>query len=220
MKLERKIHAVVFDFDGTLVKLNINFPEMRKVVLNLIESYQVPLDKVSDLFVLEMIDAAKALIARRHPGKEKQFEEQANALITNIEIEAAKKGELIYGTRDMLGTLKSRNIKTGVVTRNCQLAVSYAFPDIHKYCDAVVTREMARNIKPHPEHLLIVLKSLDVAPECASIVGDHPMDIKIGKEVGSFTIGVLSGYSTSNDLLNAGADIIINTAPGIISILP
>jgi phosphoglycolate phosphatase len=52
------------------------------------------------------------------------------------------------------------------------------------------------------------------------MVGDHPMDIKIGKEVGSFTIGVLSGYSSSNVLLKAGADIIIATAAGIIDVLP
>jgi phosphoglycolate phosphatase-like HAD superfamily hydrolase len=52
------------------------------------------------------------------------------------------------------------------------------------------------------------------------MVGDHPMDIKIGNDVGSFTIGVLSGYSTSNELLQAGADIIIHTAANIINVLP
>jgi phosphoglycolate phosphatase-like HAD superfamily hydrolase len=88
------------------------------------------------------------------------------------------------------------------------------------YCDAVVTREATRKVKPHPEHLLTVLKLLDVTPEYASMVGDHPMDIKIGNDVGSFTIGVLSGYSTSNELLQAGADIIIHTAANIINVLP
>jgi phosphoglycolate phosphatase len=220
LKAGAHIRAVVFDFDGTLAKLNINFPKMRKAVLDLIESYQIPLDELSDLFVLEMIHEAAALIALKHPDGKNYFKKQAHSLITNIEIEAAKKGELIYGTRDMLSNLKSRNIKTGVVTRNCLSAVTYVFPDIHMYCDAVVTREMTRHVKPHPEHLLTALKSLEVSPERASMVGDHPMDIKIGKEVGSFTIGVLSGYSSSNVLLKAGADIIINTAAGIINVLP
>ena len=220
MKTRTQIRAVVFDFDGTLAKLNINFPKMRKAVLDLIESYQVPLDELSDLFVLEMINEAAALIALRRPGEKNLFEEQAHSLITHIEIEAAKKGELIYGMRDMLCDLKSRNIKTGVVTRNCLAAVTCVFPDIHAYCDTVVTREMTRKVKPHPEHLLTALRSLDVSPKCASMVGDHPMDIKIGKDVGSFTIGVLTGYSSSNVLLKAGADIIINTAAGIINVLP
>jgi len=219
LKTGAQIRAVVFDFDGTLAKLNINFPKMRKAVLDLIESYQVPLAELSDLFVLEMINEAAALIALRHPDGKNYFKEQAHSLITNIEIEAAMKGELIYGTRDMLSNLKSRNIKTGVITRNCLSAVTCVFPDIHTYCDTVVTREMTHHVKPHPEHLLTALKLLEVSPECTSMVGDHPMDIKIGKEVGSFTIGVLSGYSSSNVLLEAGADIIINTAAGIINVL-
>ena len=67
---------------------------------------------------------------------------------------------------------------------------------------------------------MAALKLLDVAPEFSSMVGDHPMDIKIGKDVGTLTIGVLSGYSKSNDLLKAGADIIIETAADIFDVLP
>jgi phosphoglycolate phosphatase len=219
LKTGNSIRAVIFDFDGTLARLNINFPQMRKAVMDLIETYRVPLNGLSDLFVLEMINAGKALISHNCPGEEKKFVQQANDLITNIEIEAAMKGEVIDGTRDMLIELKKRNIKAGVVTRNCQLAVMLVFPDILKHCNAVITRELIRNVKPHPEHLMAVLKLLDVAPEFASMVGDHPMDIKIGKDVGTLTIGVLSGYSTSNDLLKAGADIVINKAADILSVL-
>jgi phosphoglycolate phosphatase len=214
------IRAVVFDFDGTLAKLNINFPHMRRAVCDLIESYHIPLDKLDNLFVLEMIDEAEALIALQHPGEKNHFKEHAHSLIANIELEAAKKGELIDGTRDMLRNLKNREIKTGVVTRNCLSAVTCVFSDIHAYCEVVVTREMTRKVKPHPEHLLTALTLLDITPECATMVGDHPMDITLGKEVGTLTIGVLSGYSSSNDLIEAGADIIIATAAGILDVLP
>jgi phosphoglycolate phosphatase len=216
----RSVNAVVFDFDGTLAKLNINFSKMRKDVIRLIESYGVPLDGLRNLFILEMVDAGKALVSQKHPGRESYFAEQAIELIETIEVDAAKGGELIDGTQNMLVDLKKRNVKTGVVTRNCQLAVLEVFPDIHDYCDAVITREMTRNVKPHPKHLLSVLESLDVNPEFAFMVGDHPMDIKIGKEVGAFTVGVLSGYSSSDDLLKAGADLIIAKAADIVDILP
>jgi phosphoglycolate phosphatase len=79
---------------------------------------------------------------------------------------------------------------------------------------------MTRNVKPHPEHLLVALQSLGVAPESSSVVGDHPMDIQIGKHAGTLTIGVLTGYSTSDELIEAGADIIIDKAPDIIGVLP
>jgi len=220
LKTGNSISAVIFDFDGTLAKLNINFPQMRTSIMNLIETYRVPLNGLSDLFVLEMINAGKALISHNCQGEEEKFVRQANDLITNIEIEAAKKGELIDGTRNMLNELKKRNIKAGVVTRNCQLAVTQVFPDILEFCNTVITRELISNVKPHPEHLMAALKLLDVAPQFASMVGDHPMDIKIGNDVGTLTIGVLSGYSKSNDLLKAGADIIIDKAADIFSVLP
>lgn len=220
MKATSSIHAVFFDFDGTLAKLNIDFPLMRQAVLDLAGSYDVPLQGMSNLYVLEIIKAARDLISEIHPRREEAFREQAVALITKIEIEAAKKGELISGTRELLAELKKRNIKAGVVTRNCRAAVTTVFPDISNYCGAVITREMTPNVKPHPDHLLVALQSLGALPQSSSMVGDHPMDIKIGKDAGTLTIGVLTGYSTSHELLKAGADIIIDKAADIISVLP
>jgi len=220
LKTERTIHAVIFDFDGTLAKLNINFPQMRKSVLNLIKTFNVPLNGLGDLFVLEMIDAARDIISKKEPGQEELFVRKAYAVITAIEIEAAERGELIDGTRDMLSGLKKRTIKAGVVTRNCRAAFMRVFPDISEYCDSVISRELTRYVKPHPEHLRVALRSLDAVAEEAFIVGDHPMDIKIGKDAGALAVGVLSGYSKSDDLLKAGADVILNRAADIIDILP
>jgi phosphoglycolate phosphatase len=113
LKTERKIRAVIFDFDGTLAKLNINFPQMRKSVLNLIKTFQIPLNGLGDLFVLEMINAAKEILSQKKPGQENTFLRQANAIITNIEIEAAERGELIDGTRVMLRELKKTKHQKG-----------------------------------------------------------------------------------------------------------
>jgi phosphoglycolate phosphatase len=52
------------------------------------------------------------------------------------------------------------------------------------------------------------------------MVGDHPMDIRIGRDVGAYTIGVLTGYSKADPLLEAGADLIIERASAIIHYLP
>jgi phosphoglycolate phosphatase len=52
------------------------------------------------------------------------------------------------------------------------------------------------------------------------MVGDHPMDIRIGKDAGTLTVGVLTGYSTSEALTKAGADFILSKAADIIRLLP
>lgn len=215
------LRGIVFDFDGTLAKLNIDFSRMRQGVLDLISSYKVPLPRngLMDLFVLEMIAAGAVLVSQHQPGKEAEFIADAHAQIARIEIEAARKGSLFDGIRDMLQALQMTTIKTGVVTRNCLSAVQVLFPDIHQYTHAVITREQTPYVKPHPEHLLLMLKTLDVEAEHAAMVGDHPMDIKTGKDAGVCTIGVLTGYSRREELEQAGADLILNRAVDIPAIL-
>jgi phosphoglycolate phosphatase len=213
------LDAVVFDFDGTLAKLNIDFLQMRKAVIRLIDSFGLSTDSIKDLFVLEMIEAGRILMSQNNPDQESFYRRQATDLVEQIEIEAAKKGNLLDGTREMLHELKSRKIKTGVVTRNCQSAVEHIFPDILTYFNSVLTRDHTPLVKPHPEHLWLTLQALQSAPECTSMVGDHPMDIKIGHDVGVLTIGVLTGASSLKDLVNAKADLILERAPDILDII-
>lgn len=215
------LRGIVFDFDGTLAKLNIDFQRMRQDVIELISEYDVPPgdNGLKHLFVLEMIAAGAALVSQYQPGKEAEFIAVAHEQIARIEIEAARKGSLFDGIRGMFQALQAATIKTGVVTRNCFSAVQVLFPDIHQYTHAVITRDQTPFVKPHPEHLLMMLKSMDVTAGHAAMVGDHPMDMKIGKDVGVYTIGVLTGYSRREELEQAGADLILNAATDIPAIL-
>lgn len=213
------LNAVIFDFDGTLARLNIDFIQMRRGILGLIDSYGFPFGGLKHLFVLEMIEAGRTMISGRFPEKESIYIRQANELIKRVEMEAAENGKLIEGTREMLQELKNRHIKTGVVTRNCEAAVNRVFPDILSYFSSVVTREGTPFVKPHPEHLRSTLNKLQVGPEYAAMVGDHPMDIAIGLDVGTLTIGVLTGTSSINDLILAKADLILQKACDLVDII-
>jgi phosphoglycolate phosphatase len=201
--------------------LNIDFARMRQDVLDLIVAYRpspVP-DGLTDLFVLEMIAAGAVFISQQEPGREAEFIIQAHARISSIELEAAQKGTLFHGTRDMLQALQKEGLKTGVITRNCLAAVQALFPDIDGYAQTVITREQARHIKPHPGHLTMALDRLHIKAEQAAMVGDHPMDIKTGRDAGAFTIGVLTGYSGRDALEQAGADLILDAATDIPAVL-
>ncbi|MBW2636392.1 MAG: HAD family hydrolase, partial [Deltaproteobacteria bacterium] len=185
---------------------------MRENILALIEGYNISPEDYKSLYVLEMIAAGREMIARSHRGDGEVFEKQAFTLVRNIEIEAAGRGELIEGVETMLIRLRERGIKTGIVTRNCLDAVQTIFPDVHDYCSAVITREFTERVKPHPDHIKVALSALEALPGCSAMVGDHPMDMTVGKEVGTFNVGVLTGYSEEAPLYDAGADIVIDSA--------
>ena len=215
----RHLKAILFDFDGTLAELNIDFLQMRRAVIDLMSNYCSLQAGMEDLYVLEMIEAGKNLISRNDPGRENDFFNEAHRLISNIETEGSKKGRLFTDTKAVLHELKSRHIKTGVVTRNCMTAIRQLFPDIDSHCDVVITREFTSRVKPHPDHLLTALDALDTDAGFAAMVGDHPMDITAGKDVGVYTIGVLTGHSEAATLRDAGADLIIERAADIIRFL-
>lgn len=218
-KLPRKVDTFVFDFDGTLAKLNIDFPAMRDRIPTLLRSYGVDPDGLGKLLVLEMIDAGSRIIAKDRPDKATEFTERANAVIYDIEMDGARKGNLFDGIDDVLGELRYRGKKIGVVTRNCLDAVRKLYPHIDTFSDIIVTRESRTKPKPHPEHLETALTKLGSSPQTSVMIGDHPMDILVGKRVGTHTVGVLTGHSDITLMREAGADHIIEKATDILDLV-
>ncbi len=212
--------AIVFDFDGTLAELNIDFTAMRADVLKLISRHRIPAEGIGSLHILEMIDAAAALLAAKRPEEADPFHRAAHALITAREIDAARRGGLFDTTRALLGELRGRSIGTGIVTRNCRAALVRIFPDIDSCVQTVLTRDDPLRVKPHPDHLKAALRALGVVPAAAAMVGDHPLDIQLAREAGTAAIGVLTGNSTREELLAARADLIIPNAAPILDTLP
>jgi phosphoglycolate phosphatase len=213
------IQAIVFDFDGTLARLNIDFTVMRSSIRSLMGEYRIPEAAAMDLHILEMIDAGGEYLKEFRPADAGIFRSRAHDLITGMEVEAAGQGALLDGTITLLTGLAARSIRTGVVTRNCRIAVLRVFPDIALYCQAFLARDDTVRVKPHPDHLRLALRTLGVVPSAAVMVGDHPLDILLGRETGTYTIGVLTGHSGREELRSAHADLIIDKANDIIDLI-
>jgi phosphoglycolate phosphatase len=212
--------AILFDFDGTLSRPNVDFQRMRKTILNLLSSYGVETGNLENLFVLEMVESGRRILDQVDKSAGADFDRRAHDLIRDMEVEGATRSNLIPGIREMLLDARNLDIGTGVVTRNCREAVLEVFPDILSFCDTLVTRESTLMVKPNPEQILIALKDLNADPSVSLTVGDHPMDIRAGKEAGTFTVGVLTGYSNADALLDAGADLVVESAAQLVLYLP
>ena len=64
--------------------------------------------------------------------------------------------------------------------------------------------------KPHPEPVLKTLEAFGCNPEDALVVGDTWYDIEMGRRAGVRTCGVTYGNGTREELVNAGADYLID----------
>lgn len=210
------MEAVIFDYDGTLVHLNIDFGVMRQGVEEFLADYGIDPNDFKGLYILEMIEEATKLISEQNSSEGSAFYQKSLELVTEHEVRAAKKGKILPGVINMLELLGKRGVKVGVITRNCNKAVKMIFPHIEGFCDAYIPRDSVGRVKPHPDHLALAVERLGVNNRARCLmVGDHVLDIEGGKRMGMKTAGVLTGKTTRQQFIEVGADYILDDATKI-----
>jgi len=209
---EQVIKAVILDFDGTLAELNIDFSAMKEKILNLIEEYGIVRESLREKYVLEIIDEGSSILLKSERPLAEHFREKAQKMLREKELEAASESRLLPGVESMLRSLRTAGVKVGIITRNCDGAVRRMCAHIESLCDTFLSRDSVERVKPDPHHLATLLNRLGVTFEDAIMVGDHPMDILVGKRVGMRTVGVLTGRTTRDQFLETGADYVLESA--------
>lgn len=215
----QRVKAIIFDFDGTLAVLNIDFSLMRERVFDLIRQFGVREDSIRERYLIEIIDEVYHILGKSNPSAAKDFYKKAHQILHDVEMRAAREGTLIPGGEETLNTLRQRGMKVGIITRNCEEAVREVFPEIDDYCDVFISRDSVQNVKPHPDHLNSMLEALKVSGKDSVMVGDHLIDIQAGKIAGMITVGVLTGRIMRGEFEMAGADYILRDATEIFELV-
>jgi len=207
-KNAQKFAAILFDFDGTLASLHIDFTRLRRKITALAEPFLGEEPEPSELPVLEWLDELADEIREFDHPLGQEFHCRGRLVIQATELDAAREARLFPFTRPMLSELRVSGIKTGILTRNSTAAVKVVFPDVTACCDAFMAREDAPKVKPDPAHALAVLDLLGVAPGRALLVGDHPLDIQAARQAGLAAAAVVSGHCPRAALAAAAPDFL------------
>ncbi len=85
--------------------------------------------------------------------------------------------------------------------------------------ETVVTGQTSRYSKPYPDPILHAARELGTPAENCVMIGDTTVDMVAGVAAGAQTIGVLSGFGSEDELIGAGADVILPTVAEIPSLL-
>ena len=73
----------------------------------------------------------------------------------------------------------------------------------------IVDGSHVRHAKPAPDLLLLAARRLGAAPETCWYVGDSTWDMQAARAAGMTAAGVVTGFATADDLLEAGADLAV-----------
>ncbi|WP_310603941.1 HAD family hydrolase [Anaerosporobacter sp.] len=239
-----RIKGVLFDKDGTLIdffslwlkaatevipklmkELSIDsMPEMKEYLLNTIGVRDGAVDPNGGLSyksygeIAEDIKEALAEkdvyvdVSRTHKLLVKLFEEFATG--ENVQFQT------FTPMKEMLTSLKREGIYVGLATADTLHSARVCLEklDILEMFDFVGGDDGIMQPKPHPEMFDLFTQRYKLQPEEVAIVGDTPNDMLFAKQCGAIAIGVLSGVSNKEDLMENG-DYIISSVDELLSLL-
>lgn len=117
---------------------------------------------------------------------------------------------IVPGSEDALRLL-ARSYRLSVVTtrgrRDAQAFLeSFGLSDLFA---AVITRESTWRLKPHAAPIRSAAGRLGLPPHRCAMVGDTPVDMRAARQAGAWAIGVLCGFGEEDELVRAGAHLIV-----------
>ena len=123
--------------------------------------------------------------------------------------------------KETLTTLYDRGLQLSVASSRHSSSLNDFLRDmgIAPYIPYVLGADQVALAKPHPEPVLKTLKKLGVKAEEAMVVGDMPVDIRMGLGAGAWTCGVTYGNSDREALGKAGAHHVIDDFAELLTIL-
>lgn len=218
------VKAVIFDLHGTIVEYKVNSKAARTEVTEYLISQGIPPSFFSPSeSYFEALNKLEEYV-RDRPVEGKTYHQLRDAvfnILDRYELENIASTRLTPGMLDTLKTLKRRGLKLGLLTVNGQKATDRLLSKfrLNGYFQAVITRESAPRLKPHPLHLEILLRLLEVSPQEAVVVGDSTSDIKVAHALKALAVSVLGGIAQKDELIRAGTDYLSNSPSDLVALI-
>jgi HAD superfamily hydrolase (TIGR01549 family) len=194
-----KIKAIVFDLDSTLIETSVDFPKMKRNMINELEKNGYPRDKLSPtnqttVQILEEVEKYWDKTEKPEEEREKILEKM-DFFMNQGELESIKNLKEIPGAAWAIKKLKEMGYKLAILTRGHN---EYAVEALEKvgvkdHFDLILGRGETPKPKPYPEALLYTAERLGVDISETVMVGDHQIDSDSASSSGCDFIGVATG---------------------------
>ncbi|WP_298066391.1 HAD-IA family hydrolase [uncultured Acinetobacter sp.] len=193
--MSQNIELVIFDWDGTL------FDSVGQIVASLqyaAQQFEQPLTN----------EAAKSIIGLGLPEMMQILFPQVPDLQQDIlqcyadHYVANSKGDAWFsGVAELLADLKQQGLKLAVATGKSRKGLDRVLTQTHSHEIFDITRAASETkSKPDPLMLQEILAELDVAVECAIMVGDTSYDLEMARNLNMPRIGVSYGVHSIETL--------------------
>ncbi len=196
---DQKPKLVIFDLDGTILNLPINYDKVRNELKTVFKSFGIEMEFRP---ILPSIDTALSTLKNDY-GIQKfgEISTIVYRVMEKYEMEAAKEAKPIAGAEETLNKLKQLGIKMAIFSRNGRsgVVVSLKKTKLEEYFDVIVAREDVGQQKPDAAGIENILKMIDMKSEEAIMVGDHIFDIMAARNAGLKSIAIRNEKTNSDE---------------------
>lgn len=214
----RTFDTFVFDLDGTLLD---TLPDLVELTNATLRACGFP-EHTHDEILSYVGSGVRALIRMAVPaGTPESTVDQASERWKELYPAYGHNLTKPYpGIPDALHVLRRRGITLAVLSNKFDGAVQDVIGTfLPGMFDAAHGESPDFPRKPDPTGLNRLLASLGTTPERCAFVGDSSNDVRVAKAAGAYAVGVTWGYGTRETLVADGADMLIDHASELPSVL-
>lgn len=216
--MNKKLTTIIFDLDGTLLN---SLNDIHICVNYMLEKYNMPLRTLDEIrkFVGNGIERLLELAVP--DGKANEYYEQIVVEYKEYYGAHCNDNTTPYPhIMEMLEAVKAQGYKTAI-TSNKNIEATVTLKKLHfpQLINVAKGAKASIRKKPAPDMVIEAMETLGSKPEECVFVGDSEVDIHTAKNAGIPCIAVSWGYRTEEELMAAGAEVIVETPLAIVDLL-
>jgi HAD superfamily hydrolase (TIGR01549 family) len=218
----RRMRAIFFDLDGTIIKSTFKAKEAKIAIIQRTAELGVDTRGISmDDTVADMLQKAEAQIVKKGKLSRECLRKNLSTILDKFDVEALSESELAKGATYVICELKKSGIKVGLVSNSGSRGIKLALKrfGLDGFFDVVITRDDISRLKPSGDCLRKALSILRIHQSAAAYVGDSWIDVMAAKDAGVMAIAVVGGMSPKERLLQASPDKIISSLDELLQIV-
>lgn len=211
---KRRLRAVIFDLDDTLVWSTVDFPKFKHLVIDRIEEFGDDRSLYDPReTIVRIVDRFEdRMRGRGVPEAEvRAMLAELDRIMDAVELEKVDETKALPGAAETLAFLRERGVRVGILTRGCAAyaAKAMARTGLGGLVDAMECRNSDTRPKPYPDSYLRLTDALGVDKDETLFVGDHPIDAQCASNAGVPFIGVTTGDVSAEEFMRAGSFMVV-----------
>ena len=205
------IKLCIFDLDGTVLDTVSTIGYYGNYALKKNGIKEIPVEEYKFLAGTGIKNLIKNMLNFRNCYTEELFDKVFYDYDTAYNKDVTKNTTIFAGLKETLDKIKKTGVKIAIVSNKPDYATKDVVLKLYgeNYFDFVAGQSEGFKLKPDPSLVLNVVSDFGAEKEECIYVGDTSTDMQTGKNAGLYTVGVLWGFRGAEELLQNGADILI-----------